>query len=79
LWKLFGYSFDNNSNNKRQLFPNKNAPYVRRIFEFFNTEVYTQLAIIDILKKEGLKISKQTLNKLLKILFIADYCLIYTT
>ncbi|MDR3306492.1 MAG: recombinase family protein [Endomicrobium sp.] len=42
------------------------AKFIKRIFELFSTGVYTQLAIIDILKKEGLKISKQTLNKHLR-------------
>ena len=66
LKQLKGYSFAKNNAGKSQLFKNEEAKHIKKIFELFNKGVYSQLEIIRIMKQEGFKISKQTLNKTLR-------------
>lgn len=66
LWPLLGYSFRDNEYGKRQLYPNDRADIVRDIFKLAHEGIYTQMDIIAKMKRNGFKISKQTLSALLK-------------
>jgi|GEM_PF-2068393 len=76
--KTFGYSIGiNKLTNKKQIYPNNDAPKVKRIFELLN-DGYNQVQVIEIMKKEtGIKIPPQTFEKRIK---NALYCgLTYNT
>jgi len=66
VWLLRGYCFKENAQGKRQLYPNEEAQHVKKIFDLAEKGVYTQLEIIEIMKKDGFKIIKQALSKLLR-------------
>lgn len=66
LWRLRGYSFRLNSQNQKQLYPNEEAEHVKKIFALADKGVYTQLEILQTMKKDGFVISKQALSVLLR-------------
>lgn len=66
LWHLKGYSFKVNAYNKKQLYPNEEAKYIKQIFDLAEKGIYTQLEIQSILAKSGFQISKQALSVLLR-------------
>ena len=66
LWPLLGYSFKDNEYGKRQLYPDDRADIVRQIFKLAHTGVYSQMDIIAKMKRDGFKISKQTLSAMLR-------------
>lgn len=65
--KTFGYSIGvNKATNKKQIYPNDDAPKVKKIFELLD-DGYNQLKVIEIMKKEeGIRIPPQTLEKRIK-------------
>lgn len=66
LWKVRGYSFLINPENQKQLYPNESAKHIKKIFELAEKGIYTQIEILDILKKDGFVMSKQAFSVLLR-------------
>lgn len=64
--RLRGYSFRSNVEGKRQLFPNEDAPHIKKIFDLAEKGVYSQDEIRRRMEREGFKISKQALSVLLR-------------
>ncbi len=65
LHKTFGYSFDNNSAGKRQLFPDSNAEYVKLIFILTNDGKKVR-EISDILKSKNIFLSLGQIARIIK-------------
>ena len=65
LHPLQGYEF-RDYQDKRVLFPDKNAGYIKKIFELALKGIYSQEEIRRRIKLDGYEISKQTLNKTLR-------------
>ncbi|MDR1474161.1 MAG: hypothetical protein LBS38_00500 [Endomicrobium sp.] len=51
MHRLFGYSFRVNKDNKKQIYPNEDAPKVKRIFNLLE-DGYNQLQVIEIMEEE---------------------------
>ncbi len=66
LWKVRGYSFLINPENQKQLYPNESAKHIKKIFELAEKGIYTQIEILNILKKDGFVMSKQAFSVLLR-------------
>lgn len=52
-------------NGKKTIIPDENSEFIKKVFEYFNRQIFTQVEILRILEAEGFKrISKQFLNKI---------------
>jgi hypothetical protein len=61
-----------NADKQKQLYPNKDAKIIKKIFELFVYDGKSQLEIIRIMRqRHGFKISSQMLTRLLRTM---DYC-----
>ena len=65
VWLLRGYNFKM-IGGKRTLCPNEEAPFIQRMFEMIHKGIYTQLEVVQEMKRIGHPVSKQNLSKLLR-------------
>ena len=67
VWKPpIGYSLVEDALGKSVLKPNEDAPYILRAFKLAEKGIYTQIEIINKLRRDGFKVNKQHLNRLLR-------------
>lgn len=65
VWPLRGYNFKM-IGGKRTLCPNEEAPFIQQMFRMIHKGIYTQLEVVQEMKRIGHSVSKQNLSKLLR-------------
>lgn len=65
LWPTYGYSFVMESDGKRVIHPNAQAPVVKKIFDLAVKGLYSQAEILQMIRADGVKMLKGNLSRIL--------------